>query len=169
MKHIQLIAKAGFAAAVLALAGAASAQVTASKAITVSATLTSQCRVASSSSGAITLPFGTYVAFSASPVAATQQTVNFECTRGLTGTPSFAWDTTNGAANGDGVIAGLRYSLTAATGTATAGTAPALATAGDIGTPSSRPVTIDGSMPAGQAGTDSTGAQTVSRTLTVTF
>lgn len=169
MKSARLIAKAGLVAALFALAGAASAQVTASKGISVTATLTSQCRVASASSGAVTLPFGTYVAFSASAVNATQQTVNFECTRGLSGTPSFAWDTSAGSANGDGVLAGLRYSLTAATGTATAGTAPALATPGDIGTPSSRPITIDGSMPAGQAGTDASGQQSATRTLTVTF
>ena len=49
------------------------------------------------------------------------------------------------------------------------GAAPDLAVANDLGTPTVRPVLIDGTMPAGQAGTDSSGQQSHVRTLTVTF
>jgi hypothetical protein len=168
MKSTRLFAKAGLVAALFALAGAASAQVTASKGISVTATLTSKCQVATGSAGAITMAFGTYVAF-VGPATAPQQTVNFECTRGLSAAPTFAWDTTNGTNTGEGVIAGLRYSLTATNGTVSTGTAPDLAVANDLGTPTVRPVLIDGTMPAGQAGTDSSGPQTQVRTLTVTF
>ena len=100
MKSTRLIAKAGLLAALFALAGAASAQVTASKGISVTATLTSKCQVATGSAGAITMAFGTYVAF-VGPATAPQQTVNFECTRGLSAAPSFAWDATNGSTTPD--------------------------------------------------------------------
>lgn len=167
MKSARLIAKAGLVAALFTLAGAASAQsITAGKTLSVTATLTSKCQVATA--GAITMAFGTYVAF-VGPATAPTQTVNFQCTRGLSAAPTFSWDTSNGSATGEGVLAGLRYSLTATNGTAVPGTAPDLTVANDIGTATVRPVTIDGTMPAGQAGTDSSGQQSHVRTLTVTF
>jgi hypothetical protein len=160
-----------FVVAVLAVGcEMAAAQVTATKSLTLSASLTAQCRVATASSGAITLTFAAYTAFGAAVTAPTQ-TVNFECTRSLTGPPTFAWDVVAGTATatGDGVLAGLRYALTAANGTRSNGVAPVLATAGDIGTPDTYPVNVGGSMPSGQAGAGASGTYTTTRTLTVTF
>ncbi|MBA2965315.1 MULTISPECIES: spore coat protein U domain-containing protein [Ramlibacter] len=148
---------------------AALGQSTATKNLTLSATLSSQCRVAAASSGAINVAFGTYAAFSPSAVTASAVTINFECTRNLGATPSFGWDALGGATSGEGVLAGLRYALTATNGTRTNGAAPVLGTAGDIGTPDTYPVTVNASMPAGQAGTGPSGAASATRTLTVTF
>lgn len=162
---LQSLSKIGVVAAALCLAGVVSAQ-TATKDVTVSVSLTSQCRVATASAGAMTLSFPAYTAFSAAAVDATPElTVNFECTRGLGATPTFEWD----GSTASGVLAGLRYELTTTNGTAVAGDAPVIATPGDIGTPDVYPVTIGGSLPAGQAGTDTSGAATELRTLTVTF
>lgn len=163
--------QASLAIALLSLAGAAPAQTTASKTMTVQAALTSQCRVDPLES-ALTLDFGTYIAFGLAATF-TQKTINFQCTRGLGVTPTFAWDATNGVDSGsggaEGVLAGLRYSLTAANGTLVSGSAPVLATPNDLGTPDIRPVTINGSVAAGQAGTKTAGTVSHIRTLTVTF
>jgi hypothetical protein len=161
--------RAGLSVALALLSlGAAGQTITASKSVTLSATLSAQCRVASASSGAITLTFPSYTAFGGA-VTAPAQTINFECTRGLGSTPTFAWDAGGGTTAGDGVLAGLRYSLTATNGTRTNGVAPVLGTPGDVGTPDTYPVNVGGSMPAGQAGAGASGTYTATRTLTVTF
>lgn len=148
--------------------GASGQVITASKNLTLSAMLSAQCRVASASSGAITLTFPAYTAFGGA-VTAPSQSINFECTRGLGSTPTFTWDAGGGTTAGEGILAGLRYSLTATNGTRTSGVAPVLGTPGDVGTPDTYPVNVGGSMPAGQAGEGASGTYTATRTLTVSF
>lgn len=137
----------------------------------VTVTLTSVCTMATIGE----LAFGTYVAFQGSAQPATPSNATLTCTRGLTGVTA-NFDTTTvigstgalaaGTATGAGVIAGLQYTISATPGTTAPGTA---ASAGDIGTPDTRPYAIAGSMLANQAGTAATGVQTQVRTLTVNY
>jgi len=121
-----------------------------SSSFNVSVTLAAQCQA--TNSGSQTVDFGTYTAFGAAKTAAVSLT--FNCTRGLA-TPTFTFDTANGNVNGDGVLAGLNYSLSTTTTptTVTTGTA---ATAGSPGTAAVRTVTISGTMATSQAGQCST-------------
>ena len=148
--------------------GAQAAQATGNFNVTV--TLTSVCTMA-----AITpLAFGTYTAFQGSIQTATNTTATLTCTRGLAGvTANFdtaAPGSTAAAANtnavGAGVIQGLQYDIVATAGAVTAGTA---ATAGSIGTGDTRPYTISGTMPAGQAGDPTQNASPQQRTLMVNY
>lgn len=140
----------------------------------VSVLLAAQC--IANNSGSQTVDFGTYTAFGA--VKTASAVLTFNCTRGLA-TPTFSFDTANGLANGDGVVAGLNYSLSTTA-------VPTTTTAGNPATPGTtngsaavRTVTISGTMPAGQAGqclnTSSlaaacdTLAEKVTRTLMVAY
>ena len=158
---------------VAALIPAAQAAITPSDFI-VSVTLAAQCKA---SNTGLTVNFGTYTAFETSSKAAPSIGLTFNCTRGL-GMPSFVFDTANGNLdNGNGVLAGLNYSLVTSIGSSP-GTSPT-ATAGSIGTPDVRTVTITGAMAAGQAGECSAAGalasacnsapQTHTRTLTITY
>ena len=139
----------------------------------VSVLLEAQCQA--NNSGAQTVVFGTYTAFRSTSLTAAPAVLTFNCTRGLA-TPTFTFDTANGLLNGDGVVAGLNYSL----GTATTTTLGDTATAGVPGSAAVRTVTISGTMPADQAGQcattssvaaacNGTQVQTVLRTLMVTY
>lgn len=169
MKKIVLIAALG-----LMGVGSAMSQ-TVAGAFNATVTLTSQCQV--TTVGTPALAFGTYTAFSAAAVAATGFTLAFRCTRGLVLAPTVAFDIVGGTssatgatATGEGVIAGLRYTMAVGAATAiVAGNAPVVATLGDIGTPATRQYAISGSMPALQAGTASVGVQTQARSLIVSF
>jgi spore coat protein U-like protein len=138
-----------------------------------SVTLTAVCRV-KTGSDAQTLNFGTYDAFQASPQAATPINIDFECTRGFAAAPNVAFDTgadktssaAGATATGAGVVSGLNYTLAVGAGAITAGTA---ATTAAIGTPDTYRFAVSGSMPSGQAGTNSTGVQTQARQLTITY
>lgn len=138
-----------------------------------SVTLTSVCRVKTGSDNQ-TLSFGTYTAFQSGAQNATGINIDFECTRGFAAAPTVAFDTgtdmTSSAAaataTGEGVVAGLNYTLAVAAGVNTAGTA---ATTSSIGTADTYRYAVSGSMPAGQAGTNSTGVQTQARQLIITY
>lgn len=113
--------------------------------------------------GLTTLDFGTYTAFQGANATGSVG-LTFKCTRGL-GAPTFSFDAGNGGANG--VLAGLNYSLAAASAITTAGTD---ASAGVAGTHDVRTVTVTGTMPSGQAGdVDAALATSHTRTLTVTY
>jgi spore coat protein U-like protein len=169
MKKIALIA-----AMSLMGMGSAMAQSTVAGNFNVTVTLTSQCLV--TTVGTPALAFGTYTAFGAA-VPATPIQIAYRCTRGLAG-PTVAFDTAGGTssatgttASGEGVISGLRYTMAvaaAATGN-DAGTAPVVASLGDIGTANLRNYEITGNMPANQAGTASVGLQTQGRTLILSY
>jgi hypothetical protein len=176
MKHPRLLATA---AALFALfAGPALAQVTGTKNVDVSVTFTAKCQLATGSTGALAVAFGAYQAFDPN-VVFPGTAITLECTRGLGATPAIAWD---GAAanNSDGVfggatattngtVAGLRYALTAAPGSVTAGAAPVLTSGSPTnGTPATYPFTIGGTLFSG-SGSGASGAQTDNRVLTVTF
>jgi len=110
----------------------------------VSVLLAAQC--IANNSGSQTVDFGTYTAFGA--VKTASAVLTFNCTRGLA-TPTFSFDTANGLANGDGVVAGLNYSLSTVTTTTLGNPATAGTTNGSAAV---RTVTISGTMPSGQAG-----------------
>lgn len=114
----------------------------------VTVTLSSQCRAVDS--GTKTLAFGTYTAFQATALDATEIDIEFECTRGLVPT-TVAFDVVNGTDVGGGVLAGLNYDLAFAAAVVTDGT-DATSAANDIGTADLRSYEISGSMPALQAG-----------------
>ncbi len=142
----------------------------------VTVTLDSRCTMAAIGD----LAFGTYTAFRATDLAATDTTATLTCTRGLTGVTA-AFDTVAAGATaaaaatdavGAGVIAGLQYDITATAQAVLPGTA---ATAGNIGTADTREYIISGNMPADQAGTCATNQTACNvvasqqRTLTVTY
>ena len=153
------------AIALLSAATAADAA-TVNNNFTVSVTLASRC--VATNSGAATLDFGTYTAFQGSAqTPAAPVSLTFDCTRGLAPV-SVAFDVVNGTAAGVGVLAGLQYSLSASSATIVAGTAASTAT---IGTADAVSYSVNGSMPANQAGTCGTAtcAASHTRTLIVTY
>src|SRR5688500_6858078 len=109
---------------------------------TVQVSLSSQCEATNDGVGVV--DFGTYTAFVGPSVAAPTAALTFRCTRGFAPT-GVAFDT----GSGDGVIAGLNYSLSVAAPVVGAGTA---ATVGVAGTADTRSYTVTGTMPATQAG-----------------
>jgi hypothetical protein len=126
----------------------------------VSVVLSSQCEVTNVS--APTVDFGTYTAFAGPSTAAPTASLTFRCTRGLA--PAVTFDTVNGLANGDGVIAGLNYTLSVGGATVGPGTD---ALPGVAGTADTRSYTVTGGMVAGQAG--GTGAASHVRQLILTY
>lgn len=158
-------------AAILAAQQASAATTSAN--FNASVTLTSQCRV-KTGSDAQTLDFGTYTAFQATAKTATAINIDFECTRGFAASPTVAFDTgtdkttsaSGASATGEGVVSGLNYTLAAAAAVKTTGTA---ATTSGIGTPDTYRFNVTGSIPSGQAGTTSSGAQTQARQLIITY
>ena len=140
----------------------------------VSVTLTSACKTGAASGTGV--DFGTYIAFGSAVGPITGPKFSIDCTRDLTGAPTTAFDTTNGTAAGDGVVAGLNYKLTVtprvpAVG-AGLGTAATAATTGQAsggnGTATNYEFAITGNMPANQAGS-ATDLTSRNRTLTITF
>jgi hypothetical protein len=173
MKKLLLVTAAA-ASIMTLLAPSANAQAVAN--FTVSADLTSACRIKTGSDNQ-TINVGAYTAFSATaPTAAVN--IVFECTRTLASiTGNFDDDagtqtSSTGGANpsGAGVLSnGLNYTL--ATVASTIGTATA-ADATTIGTPMERQFAVTATIPLGQAGTCTTGtcaAGTQARTLTLNF
>lgn len=156
-----------------ALGGQYASAATVSATFNSSVTLTSVCRVKTGSDNQ-TLTFGTYVAFQATAKAATPIDIEFECTRGFAAAPTVAFDAgtdmttsaTGATATGVGVVSGLNYTLSTAAVVKTNGTA---ATTAGIGTADGYKYTVSGSMPAGQAGTNSSGVQTQARQLIITY
>jgi hypothetical protein len=128
---------------------------------TVQVNLTSKCQI---KTAAAALNFGAYTSFGSAEFSAPTTSVVFECTRGLV--PTVAFDTTNGTtsataatATGQGVLVGLRYTLSVAAATvsgATEATAGAGGSGGSIGSAQDRTYTITGGMDAAQAGTCTT-------------
>jgi hypothetical protein len=168
MKKIALIAALGVMGATSAMAQTATGN------FDVNVTLTSACRMTTTTPA---LNFGTYVAFRNTDLTATPVAIAFECTRGLAvSPPNVQFDTTNGTttgpaatATGEGVLAGLRYTMSVSNTASTAGAAPVVANLGDIGTAATYTYTVTGSMPANQAGTAAAGVQTHVRQLIVSF
>jgi hypothetical protein len=121
--------------------------------------LTAACRVQGGTPVSPVVDFGSYTAFQATPNTATAA-FNVECTRNLPA-PTYSFD----GGSGNGVVAGLGYSVLASAagptgGADAAGTTPASA---DV-----YAITLTGNMPALQAG-QSGAATTVTRTLTITY
>lgn len=152
------------AIAALSLTSLSASAAAAASDFNVSVTLTAVC--AQTNTGTQTLDFGTYTAFTASAVTpASTIGVTFKCTRN-TAPISIALD---GATN-YGVIAGLNYLLSTPAGVKTTTGSAATAAAAGIGSADVYTYTINGSMPAGQAGDSSSLlAGPVTRTLTVTY
>ena len=171
MKKLTLIA-----AALLALGTTAFAATT-TDTFNVSVSFTASCSV---TTAAADLSF-TYVGMQAGAETANTTTV-FSCSRGLAA-PTFAFDNPGGAQTGsaaatagtgitaEGVIKGLRYTLSATAPSATAGSAAsagANGTGGSNGTADTYSVAISANMPGGQAG-DASGAASQTRTLTISY
>ena len=183
MKSFQMkkFAAATFTVAALFSVAPASQAATLGGAFNVSASLSSLCTLVPG--GPPTVAFGTYTAFQALPLTAPPVTIAFDCTRGL-GAPTMALDIVNGtstavgtvagaAATGDGVlpVVGLNYNISVTGAKSATGVAPTTVT-GNIGTADTYTFTISGTMPAGQAGTCTTGIcgpDTQTRTLTITY
>ena len=181
MRNLQLkklVASAVVAVAmVAALTPAAQALTVGPTGFNVTVTLTPVCTMAAFSPAA--LAFGSYTAFSVAAVAATPTSAVLTCTRGLTGV-SAAFDTgvdkTSSAIQtsptGEGVVAGLNYTMTATRSAVAPGLVATAGAPGTIGTADQWTYTISGNMPAGQAGTCVAGPScpgTQARALTVTY
>jgi hypothetical protein len=104
--------------------------------------------------------FPAYSAFRATALSAASGAATVDCSRGMT---SVAAGFNTGS--GNGVVAGLNYTLTASVAAPSPGAEP---TPGVAGTADSYGITITGSMPANQPG-NNTGAGTDSRTLVVSW
>ena len=135
----------------------------------VTVNLTSKCTIAGA---AQVVDFGTYTSFQAAAATSTTNAVfSLTCTRTLTAPVATTYDTVsagNSTAAGVGVVAGLQYALSALVGGRVAGTA---ASSGSTGSGDTFPLTVSGTMPAGQAGTcaGASCAGSDPRTLTITF
>ncbi len=147
----------------------------------VSLNLVAQCRLQTTTTP--TIAFGDYTAFTTTAGSGSAGLI-FECTRGFTARPTVAFDTTNGTtsatsngtATGEGVLSGLRYTLSVAAVNAAAGnaaTAGSGGTGGSNGTADTYSYTINGAIPAGQAGTCAAGSTNCAsshvRTLIITY
>src|SRR3982751_2743893 len=119
--------KVAVAAAFAAASVSANAAVT-NNDFTVQVNLASQCQAVAS--GTQTMDFGTYTAFQPGIQPGSAVNLTFNCMRNY-GLVSVAFDTANGSAIGEGVLAGLRYVMAVTPGTRVAGTA---ATNTSIGT-----------------------------------
>jgi len=174
MKKLLLVAAA--TASIMALiVPSANAQGVAN--FTVSADLTSACRIKTGSDNQ-TINVGAYTAFSATAPAASVN-IDFECTRTLASITGVFDDdagtsTSSSAAaaqpTGAGVLSnGLNYTLATVASTPVAGTA---ADATTIGTAMERRFAVTATIPLGQAGTCTTAtcaAGTQARPLTLNF
>jgi hypothetical protein len=165
MKAIKTVRALAAVAAFSALASGAWAQ-SLSQGVTVQVSLASKCRVKAGATPVV--DFGTYTAFQAVKTIPNAASVVFECTRGFGGSPTAAWDTTNGTAAGVGVLAGLQYTLTVSGGARAGGGS---ATTSALGTPDLVTYTVDAEMPGDQAGAGATATVNANhtRTLLVTF
>lgn len=170
MNKLSLIA----AAIVLASAGVHAG--TTSDTVNVTVNFTAGCTVKTAAA-----PFAfTYTAFG---IAQTQaSTTVFQCTRTLT--PTFSFDNPGGAQTGaaavalgtavtaEGVIKGIRYTLSGATSKSVTGTAAAAGvggTGGSDGTADEYTVALTAAIAGNQAGDGTTGSGTQTRTLTITY
>jgi hypothetical protein len=154
------------ALAVASFASVVEAATTVNNNFTVSVNLSSRC--VATNDGTQTLDFGTYTAFQGSAQApAAPVSLTFDCTRGLAPV-SVAFDAVNGTTAGVGVLVGLQYALTATANATVAGTAASTTT---IGTADAVSYSVNGSMPANQAGTCGAAscAGSHTRTLIVTY
>lgn len=168
MRNTHIFRTLAVVAAFACVASTASAQsMLSNSSVTVSVTLTSQCKWTTSAPTGLAVAFGTYTAFRATPLTpATPATFSVTCTRNFGTSPTVTWDTTNGTNTGIGVLAGLQYTLSVSGGTPTAGTAASTSTtgSGDVIL-----YTLSGSMPADQAGSVTAGAASHVRQLTMSF
>lgn len=170
MKKLSLIA----AALVLASSGASAVDVPSTFNVTVA--LTTACTAGTTAN----IDFGTYVAFQTTD-ATGSTTTTFKCSKGMT--PSFRFDSptvdvqtgsaaaSTGTLTAEGVIKGLRYTLSATVPAVVPGTAAkagALGAGGINSTGDSYAFTINGTIPKDQAG-DPTGAATQTRTIYVVY
>lgn len=172
MKKFNLIATA----AAFLLASAAAYAVDVNNSFNVTIGFTGACSV---KTGASDLSF-TYAAFDVAQSGSTSTV--FQCSRGLTPTFKFddtAADQTASAAAGvgtgisaQGVIQGVRYTLSGSSAKSTAGTAAAAGAGGVGGTNGSADeytVSITANVPAGQAGDGTGGSATQVRVLTISY
>lgn len=146
-------------AATLMTSSIASAQVSPNKNVVVDANLTGACVFETAAALNLT---ANYPAFTTSAVEP-QGTVNVQCTRGGTNTPSI-----NFAGGTLGVVGGLVFELSATWTGGGAGTAPAGSLLADLGTPATGTFAVKASFPAGQAGTNGT-TSAVTRAMTISF
>lgn len=162
--------------AALALASTTAHAVDVTDAFNVTINFTGACTV---KTAAANLSFN-YAAFDAAKTGSTSTV--FECSRGLT--PTFKFDNTGvdqtgsaAAALGtditaEGLIQGVRYTLTGATSKSTTGTAASAGaggTGGNDGTADEYTVSITADIAGGQAGTGTGGTTTHARVLTITY
>jgi hypothetical protein len=171
MKKLSIIA----AAAALTLFSASAFTATLDSTFGVSVTFTSSCTVGTTAPIAFT-----YLAFQGTDATGSTSAV-FSCSKGLT--PSFKFDdatpnvqtasalASSGTITAEGVIKGLRYTLSAAVPAVAAGTsakAGAGGTGGVNSTADTYTVNISGAIPASQAG-DPTGGASQTRILTISY
>lgn len=163
MKKIALIAALG-----LMGMGSAMAQTTTTGNFNVTVNLQARCQLAAN--GGTTLAFGSYTAFTNGAISTAPISYTLSCTRNF-GAPVVSFDVINGgtdaAADGSGVVGGLRYTITSNIATVVAGNA-ATASPADVGSADTRVVTLTGNMAGGQVG-DALAATSQNRILTITY
>jgi hypothetical protein len=162
MKKIALIAAMGLMGMGSAMAQSLNVQNT----FDVTVNLLSRCTLTAPAN--TTLAFNDYTAFGGS-ISSNSVVYTLNCTRGF-GAPVVTFNDlgANGTTAGNGVVAGLQYTIDSAIVATGAGTA---ADATSIGTASTRSITLTGQMVGGQAGTCTAAScsGTQARTLTITY
>lgn len=162
MKKIALAAALGLICATSAM----SQSVTGNFDVTVN--LQARCQLAAVAG--TTLAFGNYTAFQAGSINSNSIAYTLSCTRNF-GTPVVSFDVLGGgadaAADGSGVVGGLRYTIASTIGTVTAGAA-ATASPSSIGSADTRSISLLGTIAGGQVG-DALAATTQNRVVTVAY
>lgn len=141
----------------------------------VNVNLTAKCDL--QTVGTPVLDFGSYTSLTTTTVTPTNIGLAFRCTRGFAAAPTVAFDTgtdktstaSGATATGEGVVAGLRYTLAVSAGALVAGATATAGAPGSNGTADVYTYTISGSMPGLQAGQTPVGAQSQARVLTITY
>ena len=163
---VSVLCASGFFGATSALAA------TESNGFTVDVTLTSKCLATTTTAPSLAFAYESFQTTAASPTAPISLT--FKCTRGIA-EPTLSFDTSSGTstaglttgATGEGVAAGLRYTL-AVGANSTAATAGTAATNTTIGSEKVLTYSVTGSIEPLQAGSTVASAQQI-RSLIVTY
>ena len=156
---VSVLCASGFFGATSALAA------TQSNGFTVDVTLASKCLATPSTvTPKLAFAYESFQIGASTPAAPISLT--FKCTRGIP-EPTLSFDTANGTAIGEGVVGGLRYTLTVGANSTSATTGSA-ATPTSLGTDKILTYSVTGSIQPLQAG-DALAATSEIRSLIVTY
>ena len=131
---------------------------------TVDVTLTSKCLATTTTAPSLAFAYESFQIGASTP--AQPISLTFKCTRGIA-EPTLSFDTVNGTAIGEGVVGGLRYTLSVGANS-TSATGGSGATPTSLGTDKILTYSVTGSIQPLQAG-DALAARSNIRSLIITY